>query len=121
MEVMWLTGRLTPDHKTIADFRKDFWGAIRQVCARFVALCRELDLFADACVAIEGSKFKAVISRDRNVTRGKMEQQKEIEKCIERYLQQLDTADRQDPATARTVKKAQLTDELAMLGKEMQR
>ena len=116
------TGRLTPDHKTIADFRKDFGGAIRQVCARFVALCRELDLFADACVAIDGSNFKAVISRDRNVTRGKVgRRKKEIEKSIERYLQQLDTADRQDPATARTVKKARLTDELAMLGKEMQR
>jgi transposase len=122
VEVMWLTGRLTPDHKTIADFRKDFGGAIRQVCARFVALCRELDLFADARVAIDGSNFKAVISRDRNVTRGKVgRRKKEIEKSIERYLQQLDTADRQDPATARTVKKARLTDELAMLGKEMQR
>ena len=63
-----------------------------------------------------------MISRDRNVTRGKKEQRKkEIEKSIERYLQQLDTADRQDPATARTVKKAPLTNELTMLGKEMQR
>ena len=60
VEVMWLTSRLAPDHKTIADFRKDNGSAIRKVCARFVALCRELDLFADACVAIDGSKFKAV-------------------------------------------------------------
>ncbi len=72
MEVMWLTGRLAPDYKTIADFRKDNGGAIRKVGAEFVALCRELDLFADAWVAIDGSKFKAVNSRGRNVTRGKM-------------------------------------------------
>jgi transposase len=72
-EVMWLTGRLAPDHKTIADFRKDNSGAIRQVCARFIMLCRRLDLFADVSVAIDGSKFKAVNNRDRNFTRAKME------------------------------------------------
>ena len=72
VEVMWLTGRLVPDHKTIADFRKDNGPAIRKVCARFVALCRRLELFADACVAIDGSKFKAVNSRDKNFTRAKM-------------------------------------------------
>jgi len=120
VEVMWLTGRLAPDHKTIADFRKDNGGAIRKVCARFVALCRELDLFADACVAIDGSKFKAVNSRDRNATRGKMERRKkEIEKSIERYLQQLDTADRQEPSVAGTMKKQRLTDKLAMLKVKM--
>ncbi len=98
MEVMWLVGRLVPDHKTIADFRKDNGGAIRKVCTRFVALCRELDLLAEACVAIDGSKFKAVNSRDRNATRGKMERRrKEIENSVERYLQQLDSADRQEP------------------------
>jgi transposase len=122
VEVMWLTGRLVPDHMTIADFRKDYGRAIRKVCARFVALCRELDLLAEARVAIDGSKFKAVNSRDRNMARGKMERRKkEIEKSLERYLQQLDTADRQEPATARTVKKVRLTDKLAMLGKEMKR
>jgi transposase len=72
-EVMWLTGRLAPDHKTIADFRKDNSGAIRQLCARFIMLCRRLDLFADVSVAIDGSKFKAVNNRDRNFTRAKME------------------------------------------------
>ncbi len=76
MEVMWLVCRLAPDHKTIADFRKDNGRAIRKVCAQFVALCRELDLFAEACVAIDGSKFKAVNSRDRNVTRGKLVRRK---------------------------------------------
>src|SRR5271166_958526 len=72
VEVMWLTNRLVPDHKTIADFRKDNGGAIRKVCARFIVLCRRLDLFAEASVAIDGSKFKAVNNRDKNFTRAKM-------------------------------------------------
>ena len=73
VEVMWLTGRLAPDHKTIADFRKDNGRAIRQVCARFVALCRTMGLLTQASVAIDGSKFRAVNNRDRNFTRAKME------------------------------------------------
>ncbi len=122
VEVMWLTGRLAPDFKTIADVRKDNGRAIRKVCAQFVALCRELDLFAEACVAIDGSKFKAVNSRDRNVTRGKMKRRlKEAEKSVERYLQQLDSADRQEPSVARTTKTARLTGKLAMLKDEMKR
>src|ERR1700741_2156837 len=72
VEVMWLTGRLAPDHKTIADFRKDNGRAIRQVCSRFVVLCRRMGLLAQASVAIDGSKFKAVNNRDRNFTRAKM-------------------------------------------------
>src|SRR5215467_9829520 len=71
VEVMWLTGRLVPDHKTIADFRKDNGAAIRKVCARFVALCRAIGLLTKASVAIDGSKFKAVNTRDKNFTRGK--------------------------------------------------
>ena len=70
---MWLTGRLAPDHKTIADFRKDNGRAIRQICARFVALCRALGLLTQASVAIDGSKFKAVNNRDKNFTRAKMD------------------------------------------------
>ena len=70
---MWLTGRLVPDHKTIADFRKDNGRAVRQVCARFVALCRTMGLLMQASVAIDGSKFKAVNNRDKNYTRAKME------------------------------------------------
>src|ERR1700758_2949001 len=73
VEVMWLTGRLVPDHKTIADFRKDNGPAIRKVCAQFVALCRAIGLLTTASVAIDGSKFKAVNNRDRNFTRAKME------------------------------------------------
>ena len=73
VEVMWLTGRLVPDHKTIADFRKDNGRAIGKVCGQFVCLCRQLGLFAEASVAIDGSKFKAVNNRDRNFTRAKMQ------------------------------------------------
>src|SRR6204780_1689419 len=67
VEVMWLLGRLAPDHKTIADFRKDNGEAIRRVCAPFVELCREMGLLATSSVAIDGSKFKAVNNRDRNL------------------------------------------------------
>src|SRR3974377_739763 len=73
VEVMWLTGRLVPDHKTIADFRKDNGGAIRKVCARFIVLCRAVGLFAEVSVAIDGSKFKGVNNRERNFNTAKME------------------------------------------------
>ena len=119
---MWLTGRLAPDHKTIADFRKDNGRAIRKVCAQFVALCRQLDLFAEACVAIDGSKFKAVNSRDKNYTRAKMTRRlKQIEKSVERYLHQLDSADRQEPSQARTTKTVRLNDKIVTLKEEMRR
>ena len=122
VEVMWLTGRLVPDHKTIADFRKDNGPAIRKVCARFVALCRRLGLFADACVAIDGSKFKAVNSRDKNFTRAKMKRRMEqIEESVDRYLQHLDSADRQEPSLARTTKTDSLADKITTLKEEMQR
>ncbi len=109
VEVMWLTGRLAPDHKTIADFRKDNGAAIRKVCAQFVVLCRRLDLFTEACVALDGSKFKAVNARDRNFTRAKLKRRMEqIEESVERYLHQLDSADRQEPSPARTTKTVRL-------------
>jgi transposase len=122
VEVMWLTGRLVPDHKTIADFRKDNGAAIGKVCSRFVALCRQLDLFAEASVAIDGSKFKAVNARDRNFTRAKMKRRmKQIEESVARYLHQLDSADRQEPSLARTTKTARLKDKIATLKAEMAR
>ena len=94
VEMMWLTGRLMPDHKTISDFRKDNRGAIVQVCAELVPVCRELELLSEPVVAIDGSKFKAVNHRDRNVTAQKMKTRLErIEKRIERYLGELDEAD----------------------------
>ncbi len=122
VEVMWLTGRLVPDHKTIANFRKDNGPAIRKVCAKFVALCRQLDLFAEASVAIDGSKFKAVNTRDKNFTRAKMQRRMEqIEESVARYLHQLDSADRQEPSVARTTKTGRLKDKIATLKKEMGR
>ena len=97
VELMWLTGRLTPDFKTIANFRKDNGKAIRNVCRQFVMLCRQLGLLSAALVAIDGSKFKAVNNRDRNFTSAKLQRRRqEIEASIERYLAALDTADRQD-------------------------
>src|SRR6202140_2840698 len=122
VEVMWLTGRLVPDHKTIADFRKDSGPAIRKVCARFVALCRKLGLLATASVAIDGSKFKAVNNRDKNFTRAKMERRlAQIEESVARYLSQLDTADRQEPSEALAAKTAHLKEKLAKLASEQQR
>ena len=122
VEVMWLMGRLAPDHKTIADFRKDNGRAIRQVCARFVALCRTLGLFAEAGVAIDGSKFKAVNNRDRNFTRAKMKRRMDqIEESVSRYLHQLDSADRQEPSLAGTTKTVRLNEKIAKLRQEMQR
>jgi transposase len=122
VEVMWLTGRLVPDHKTIADFRKDNGSAIRQVCSRFVALCRTMGLFAEASVAIDGSKFKAVNNRDKNFTHAKMKRRLEqIEDSVGRYLHQMDSADRQEPSAARTTKTSRLTEKIIKLKEEMQR
>ena len=122
VEVMWLTNRLMPDHKTIADFRKDNGPAIRMVCSQFVALCRQLGLFAAAGVAVDGSKFKAVNNRDRNFTAAKMKRRMEqIEKSVARYLDQLDSADREEPSQARATKTARLTEKIAKLKEEMQR
>ena len=95
IEMIWLTGQLAPDFKTIADFRKDNGEAIREVCREFVALCRKLDLLSAASVAIDGSKFKAVNARDKNFTEAKMKRRLErIDESIARYLSQLETADR---------------------------
>jgi len=122
VEVMWLTNRLMPDHKTIADFRKDNGAAIRKVCSQFVALCRQLGLFAASGVAVDGSKFKAVNNRDRNFTAAKMQRRMEqIDKSVARYLDQLDSADREEPSQARTTKTARLTEKIAKLKEEMQR
>jgi transposase len=122
VEVMWLVGRLAPDHKTIANFRKDNGHAIRQVCARFVGLCRSLGLLTQASVAIDGSKFKAVNNRDRNFTRAKMDRRMaQIEESVARYLQQLDTADRQEPSEALKTKASRLKEKIAKLKEQMQR
>jgi hypothetical protein len=116
---MWLTGRLTPDFKTIADFRRDNGTGIRNVCRRFVVLCRDLKLFSQALVAIDGSKFKAVNTRDRNFTSGKVDKrQKQIEASIQRSLNALETADRTQPAELEA-KTSRLRDKIARLREQM--
>jgi hypothetical protein len=116
---MWLTGRLAPDFKTIADFRRHNGEAIRLVCREFVMLCRKLSLLAGAFVAIDGSKFKAVNNRDKNFTRAKMKRRlAEVEASIDRYLAQMREADRQEPASEDT---EALQDKVARLREEMSR
>ena len=122
LEVLWLLGRLAPDHKTIADFRKDNGPAIRKVCARFIDLCREIGLLTKASVAIDGSKFKAVNNRDKNFTAGKVERRRaQLEESVARYLSQLDSVDLQDPSEVLTMKKVRLQDKLVKLKSEMDR
>jgi hypothetical protein len=116
---MWLTGRLAPDFKTIADFRRDNGVGIRNVCRRFIVLCRDLKLFSEALVAIDGSKFKAVNSRDRNFTPGKIDKrQEQIEESIKRYLEALETADRTQPPDLET-KTERLQDKIDRLRRQM--
>jgi transposase len=127
LEVMWLTGRLVPDHKTIADFRKDNGPPIKKVCVQFVELCREMGLLTNASVAIDGSKFKAVNSRDNNFTKGKLERRlKQIEESVARYMGQLDTADLRAAAgeeASETVElvKTRLKEKLIKLEEEVKR
>jgi hypothetical protein len=103
VELMWLTNRLTPDFKTIADFRKDNGPAIRNVCRRFVLLCHKLNMFEGGEVAIDGSKFKAVNNRDKNYTQRKIKARiEQVEDSIARYMEELDRADRQPELTTRS-------------------
>ena len=122
VEVMWLTGRLVPDHKTIADFRKDNGPAIGKVCSQFVELCRRIGLLSVASVAIDGSKFKAVNNRDKNFTRAKMARRmKQIEESVARYLHQLDSADREEPSAAIVSRVERLHEKIDKLHEEMAR
>lgn len=122
VELMWLTGHLAPDHKTIADFRRDSGAAIQQVCSRFVLLCREMGLLTGQGVAIDGSKFKAVNNRNRNFTKAKLEgRRQQIEESVKRYLAQLDTADRQEPTVVLAAKADRLKEKIARLEDEMKR
>jgi transposase len=120
VELMWLTERLRPDFKTIANFRKDNGPAMRKVCRQFIVLCRQLNLFTQALVAIDGSKFKAVNNRDKNFTSAKMQRRMaQIEESIARYLVALDTADRAEPEIAE-LKKGHLQAKIAALKERMQ-
>src|SRR5262245_17273188 len=110
IEQMWLVGQLTPDFKTIADFRRDNGPAIREVCRRFVALCRNPHLLGDARVAIDGSKFKAVNHRERNFTHDRLKRRiAAIDESIARYLSELDRADRQAEVTGVPVPATKVT------------
>jgi hypothetical protein len=117
---MWLTGRLAPDFKTLADFRKDNGKAIRKACQQFVGVCRQLDLFAGAMVAIDGSKFKAVNNRDKNFTPAKVKRRKQqIETSIDRYLAELDRTDHTDHDEVSRAKVPRLHDKIAVLKQQL--
>jgi len=121
IELVWLTGQLAPDFKTIADFRKDNGKAICEVCRAFVALCRKLDLLSAASIAIDGSKFKAVNARDKNFTEAKMKRRLErIDESIARYMAQLETADRHGDAVPEA-RVARLQDKIVKLKEEIAR
>jgi len=121
VELMWLTGRLAPDFKTIADFRRDSGNAIQKVCREFVLICRKLELFTDAFVAVDGSKFKAVNSQGRNFTQAKMKRRlEEIDESIMRYLSQMESADRRDDSLS-SKKTERLKEKVVKLKEEVQR
>ena len=120
IELMWLTGRLAPDFKTIADFRRDNGAAIRAACAQFVVLCRRLDLFTRAVIAIDGSKFKAVNNRDKNFTVAKVKKRiEQVDAGIARYLAALDRADREEGDVAEA-KSERLKEKIVGLRRQMQ-
>lgn len=119
VELMWLTGRLAPDFKTIADFRRDNGPAIQAACRQFVVLCRQLGLLAGGVVALDGSRFKAVNARDRNFTPAAVRRRiEQVEASIARYLAALDTADRQEDEVAR-VRKVRIAERLDALRTRM--
>ena len=121
LELIWLTGRLTPDFKTIADFRKDNGVGIRRVCREFIVLCRNLNLFSEAIVAIDGSKFKAVNNRDKNFTERKLQARMEqLEESIGRYLAELDRADR-EPTAVSEGRVSRLKEKIIHIKEQMQR
>jgi transposase len=121
LEVIWLTGRLMPDFKTIADFRKDNGAAIRRVCRQFVELSRQIGLFTEATVAIDGSKFKAVNNRDKNFTPHKLQaRRQQLEESIARYLDDLDRADR-DPTAVPAARVSQLKEKIAVVKAHVRR
>jgi transposase len=122
VELMWLTGRLVPDHKTIADFRRDNGPAIRRTCAQFVELCRRIGVLRGECVAIDGSKFKAVNNRDRNFTKGKIASRiAHLEASVERYIDEMVRIDRQEEGEARAEKVDNLGQRYGRIRREIER
>ena len=121
VELMWLIGRLAPDFKTIADFRRDNGQAIGKVCREFVELSRDLGLFGDAVVAIDGSKFKAVNNRDKNFTPHKLQaRMQQLEQSIARYLNDLDRADR-EPTLVPPERVAHLKEKMAKVKEQVRK
>jgi transposase len=121
VELIWLTGRLMPDFKTIADFRRDNGPAIRTACREFVLLCRTLGLFEEGTVAIDGSKFKAVNNRDKNFTERKLKARlQQLDDSVQRYLTELDRADR-DPSLVPAARVEHLKDKLLGVKGQMQK
>ncbi|MEO1538271.1 MAG: IS1182 family transposase [Pseudomonadota bacterium] len=122
VELMWLTGLLVPDHKTIADFRRDNGTAIRRTCAQFVELCRRVGVLKGDCVAIDGSKFKAVNNRDRNFTKAKIASRiKHLEASVENYIQQMVRIDRQESGKHRAEKVENLARRYGRIRQEITR
>lgn len=122
VEVMWLTGRLVPDHKTIAEFRRQNGPAIRKTCAKFVELCRRIGVLKGEVVAVDGSKFKAVNNRDRNFTKGKITSRlAHLEAEVGRYIEEADRIDRQETSAARAERAAHLTGRYHRIRKEIKR
>ena len=121
VELMWLLGRLAPDFKTIADFRKDNDDAIKQVCHEFVLLCKRLDYFSSSMIAVDGSKFKAVNNADRAFSKAKIKRRREkIDESIDRYLEEINKADGQDTKESRNTK-VTLKERLAKVEEEAKR
>ena len=119
VELMWLITRLAPDFKTIANFRRENGKAIRKVCAQFIELCRQMNLFADSMVAVDGSKFKAVNSSDQNFTQAKIKRRiQEAEASIAQYLKDLEAADLRSPAQS-TAHQARLKERIALFTEQM--
>ena len=115
VEVLWLTGKQTPDFKTIADFRKDNLQPLKAVARQFTLLCRKLELFGGELLAVDGSKFAAVNARDQNFNADKLQHLiARADARLAEYLQQLDTADAAEPGTA-TLTKTELAAKIAAL------
>ncbi|MDR9395144.1 MAG: IS1182 family transposase [Roseovarius sp.] len=122
VEVMWLLGGLVPDHKTVADFRRDNGAAIRKTCAQFVELCRRIGTLKGECVAIDGSKFKAVNNRDKNFTKGKIASRlAHLEADVERYITEMVRIDRQEEGAVRAEKVAHLAQRYGRLKQEIEK
>ena len=121
VDLIWLTGRLMPNYKTIGEFRRLNRKAVRRVCAEFVGICRELKLFEQVIVAIDGSKFKAVNSRDKNFTRKSVKRRmKRLQEHIDRYLTILDEADKREPEEAKYTAE-ELAEKIASMKEQMGR